>query len=144
MMTHLFLLSQFDTMLHQFHHLSSIPEQRNKQFVFATKDGLSLDYNHLSRKYFKKAQKDAGIANRIRFHDLRHTYASQFMMSGGDIFTLQRLLGHKSLDMTMKYAHLSPSYLDKAANIVCFRGQMDGFSPNTVQEEKNSLKASGF
>ena len=124
--------------------LSLTKKQRNKQFVFATKDGLPLDYEHLSRKYFKKAQKDAGITNSIRFHDLRHTYASQFMMYGGDIFTLQKLLGHKSMDMTMKYAHLSPKYLSEAANVVCFKGQLEENSPNTVPEKEKQPKVVGF
>lgn len=44
----------------------------------------------------------------IRFHDLRHTFASHWMKNGGDIFKLQRVLGHKSMDMTQRYAHLAP------------------------------------
>lgn len=44
----------------------------------------------------------------VTFHDLRHTFASLWVMSGGDIFKLQRMLGHKSIAMTMRYAHLSP------------------------------------
>ena len=47
-------------------------------------------------------------------HILRHTFASHFMMNGGDILTLQRVLGHGSLQMTMRYAHLSPDHLDQA------------------------------
>lgn len=46
-----------------------------------------------------------------RSHVLRHTFASHFMMNGGNILTLQKVLGHSSLDMTMKYAHLAPEYL---------------------------------
>jgi integrase len=44
----------------------------------------------------------------ITFHCCRHTFASLWMMSGGDVFKLQRLLGHKSVAMTMRYAHLAP------------------------------------
>jgi site-specific recombinase XerD len=44
----------------------------------------------------------------IRFHDLRHTFASHWMMNGGDLFKLQRILGHKSVTMTQRYAHLAP------------------------------------
>ena len=47
-------------------------------------------------------------------HILRHTFASHFMMNGGDIITLQRILGHGDLKMTMRYAHLAPDYLDKS------------------------------
>jgi site-specific recombinase XerD len=45
------------------------------------------------------------------WHMLRHTFASHFMMAGGNILTLQQLLGHATLDMTMRYAHLAPDHL---------------------------------
>lgn len=44
-------------------------------------------------------------------HVLRHSFASHFMMNGGNILSLQRALGHHSLTMTMRYAHLSPEHL---------------------------------
>ncbi len=44
-------------------------------------------------------------------HVLRYTFASYFMMNGGNILSLQRALGHHSLAMTMRYAHLSPEHL---------------------------------
>ena len=47
-------------------------------------------------------------------HVLRHTYASHFMMRGGDILTLQKIMGHSKIDMTMRYAHLSPGHLAQA------------------------------
>ncbi len=47
-------------------------------------------------------------------HVLRHTFASRFIMNGGNILTLQRILGHTSLTMTMRYAHLAPEYLQDA------------------------------
>ncbi|MFN3740846.1 MAG: tyrosine-type recombinase/integrase [Thermodesulfovibrionales bacterium] len=62
------------------------------------------------REVFEKACKRAGIRD-FRFHDLRHTFASHLVMSGVDIQTVSKLLGHKSLTMTLRYAHLSPSYL---------------------------------
>lgn len=47
-------------------------------------------------------------------HVLRHTFASHFVMNGGNILTLQRILGHSSIQMTMRYAHLSPDHLQEA------------------------------
>ena len=45
----------------------------------------------------------------ITFHGLRHTFASHWMMDGGDLYKLQKILGHKSPQMTMRYAHLAPN-----------------------------------
>uniref|UniRef100_UPI000A99CC79 tyrosine-type recombinase/integrase n=1 Tax=Shewanella marina TaxID=487319 RepID=UPI000A99CC79 len=47
-------------------------------------------------------------------HILRHTFASHFMMNGGNILVLQRILGHADIKDTMKYAHFSPDHLDDA------------------------------
>ncbi|MFQ1084927.1 tyrosine-type recombinase/integrase [Bordetella trematum] len=50
-------------------------------------------------------------------HVLRHTFASHFMMNGGNILTLQRILGHSTLTMTMRYAHLAPDHLQEARRL---------------------------
>jgi integrase len=53
-----------------------------------------------------------------RFHDLRHTFASYLASSGQvDIYTLKELLGHKSLTMTQRYAHLINGTLKKAISV---------------------------
>jgi len=57
------------------------------------------------RKGFRTAMKKSYIGN-FRFHDLRHTFASQLVMKGVDLRTVQELLGHKSIEMTVRYAHL--------------------------------------
>ncbi|MER2471364.1 phage integrase [Photorhabdus laumondii] len=44
-------------------------------------------------------------------HVLRHTFATQFMINGGNIITLQRVLGHSKIEQTMTYAHFSPDFL---------------------------------
>ncbi|MGY2237585.1 tyrosine-type recombinase/integrase [Pseudomonas gingeri] len=50
-------------------------------------------------------------------HVLRHTFASHYMMNGGDILTLQRVLGHASLAMTMKCAHFSPGHMAEVVRL---------------------------
>lgn len=50
-------------------------------------------------------------------HVLRHTFASHFMMNGGNILTLQKILGHSSLTMTMRYAHFAPEHLQDAVKL---------------------------
>ncbi len=56
----------------------------------------------------------------IRIHDLRHTYASHYIMNGGSLAELQSLLGHSNPMMTLKYAHMAPGYLEKKAGVVSF------------------------
>ncbi|WP_244230831.1 tyrosine-type recombinase/integrase [Vibrio ouci] len=50
-------------------------------------------------------------------HILRHTFASHFMMNGGDILVLQRILGHRKIEQTMAYAHFSPDHLMQAVHL---------------------------
>jgi integrase len=57
---------------------------------------------------------DAGCRPLKRpWHALRHTFASHFIMQGGNILTLQKILGHSDLKMTLVYAHLCPDYLQR-------------------------------
>ncbi len=44
----------------------------------------------------------------LKFHDLRHTFASHWVLKGGDLYRLQRVLGHQSIELTQRYAHLAP------------------------------------
>lgn len=57
-------------------------------------------------------------------HVLRHTFASHFIMNGGDILTLQKILDHSDLKTTQRYAHLAPDYLDtvKKLNPLVYSG----------------------
>ena len=66
---------------------------------------------------FKRAVKNSGLKN-LTFHDLRHTFASRLVMQGVNLYTVQRLLGHKSYKMTQRYAHLSDSHLQNAVRIL--------------------------
>lgn len=50
-------------------------------------------------------------------HILRHSFASHFMMNGGNILSLQKILGHADISMTMRYAHLSPDHLQDAIKL---------------------------
>lgn len=57
----------------------------------------------------------AGIEN-FRFHDLRHTFASWYMMNGGDLYELAKILGHSNIKMTERYAKLGKKHLARTGN----------------------------
>lgn len=89
------------------------------QYVFLIK-GHPVDTNHLYR-VFQGFQNKAGIPNKIRVHDTRHTFASQFMMKGlGSLYELSQILGHTDTKMTQRYAHLSPNHLSRSTQNLVF------------------------
>jgi integrase len=68
-------------------------------------------------KSFQAVTRRAGITD-FRFHDLRHTFASQLLMKGGSLKDVQELLGHKTMTMTLRYAHLSQDHKKEAINLL--------------------------
>lgn len=61
------------------------------------------------RKWFATALEQAKI-NGVTWHTLRHTFASRLVMAGVDLKTVQELMGHKTIAMTARYAHLAPTH----------------------------------
>lgn len=93
--------------------------QKSLKFVFPDKHGEMQCPDHFSSRVFKKATERASIRF-LSVHCLRHSYASHFMMNNGNIYDLQKILGHRDLKTTMIYAHLSPQHLVEASKIINF------------------------
>jgi site-specific recombinase XerD len=70
------------------------------------------------RHWFEPAIKEAGIRD-FTWHCLRHTFASRLVMAGVDLRTAQQLMGHKSIQMTVRYAHLAPEHQMAAVERLC-------------------------
>lgn len=85
-------------------------------YIFCNKEGNPYSPCQVSIA-FKRACKRAKIEN-LRFHDLRHDFASTLVQSGVDIYTVKELLGHKDLRMTVRYSHLSPENLRNAIRVL--------------------------
>jgi len=83
----------------------------SNEWVFPSQKGtMQHPSARVLQETLRRCQERLGVpvADRITFHHLRHTFASHFMMRGGDLFRLQRILGHKTVQMTNRYAHLAP------------------------------------
>lgn len=92
--------------------LKILVERSTGTFVCAQKKRLEQrDW----RRWFEECRDAAGIRD-FHWHDLRHTFASRLAMAGVSLQTIQQLLGHASLAMTLRYAHLSPTQLRDAVN----------------------------
>jgi integrase len=68
------------------------------------------------RKAFSRAKAKAKITRPFRFHDLRHSFASNLVMNGQDLKTVQELLGHRSITTTLRYVHLNIAHKKKAVD----------------------------
>jgi integrase len=83
--------------------LCELARKKKSSLVFSSNRKVGKRFRDL-KKGFKKAVQLAGLP-KIRFHDLRHTFATRLVQSGVDIITVQHLLGHAKISMTARYAH---------------------------------------
>ena len=74
--------------------------------VFCNPDGSPFRIGQLHEKLWGACRR-AGLRE-IRWHDLRHSFASQLAAAGVPLRQVQEWLGHSTINMTMRYAHLAP------------------------------------
>jgi integrase len=94
--------------------LQAIPRMINCPCVFYTEEGKQR--KQLPRQW-KKWVTEAGIED-FHWHDPRHNFASRSVMAGVDLYSVKELLGHQSIEMTQRYAHLSPNHLKQAVEVL--------------------------
>jgi integrase len=85
-----------------------------------------------AREWFERALLDAGITN-FRWHDLRHTFGSRLVAKGVDIYTVKELMGHKTISVTMRYAHLAPQHQLAAVQRLCDTGPAAQAEPRATR-----------
>lgn len=86
----------------------AIVPNREKETPLFVKDTLIPIKESTVKQLFRKLKSRSGIP-RLHPHLLRHTFATRYIERGGDIYSLQSILGHTSLEMVKKYVHLIPS-----------------------------------
>lgn len=109
----------------------------NNDFIFKERD---LPIKHVNR-IFRDAVAFCGLNTKVKdrrqkvvFHTLRHTFASWLVQSGTPLIVVSQLLGHKTLQITMRYAHLAPSQGASAVKI------LDNFSNHVNFNTNNEVE----
>jgi site-specific recombinase XerD len=87
------------------------PKQNDHQneYVFLSTGGKPLTENSLKLTFTRLAQR-SGV-KRLHAHLCRHTFATKFLINGGDVFTLQQILGHSTLEMVRHYVNLASNHI---------------------------------
>lgn len=110
--------TSFRTLSVPFEILNALKEKpKTSDFIFVTSNNTIVSPTNL-RRDFKKILKKAGLPSYIRFHDLRHTYATYLLEAGVNIKFIQQELGHSNPAFTLhRYSHVSYDYSDEVMNI---------------------------
>jgi len=110
---------------------NSIPKQEESPFIFCDKDGRS---NVNVRGAFDRAKTKAKITD-FHWHDIRHTTASHLAMKGIDLYSIKDHLGHSTLLMTERYAHLSKTHKENVVSVL--NGMVGGINRHQKASVKN-------
>jgi integrase len=101
----------------------SFPNAANNELVFPSpRSGKMFDN---VKKAWEALLKDAAIEN-FHWHDMRHDFASQLVMAGVDLNTVRELMGHASMTMTLRYAHLAPQNKLRASEVLASKFVTEG------------------
>ena len=98
----------------------SVKKLYDSQYFFINKQGNKLSSNSLTNLYEDIAKEENMKDVRVSPHTFRHTFAKFFLLNGGDVFTLQKMLGHSDLSITKRYVTLNDGEI---------KSQNDKFNP---------------
>lgn len=105
-------------------YLASRGQLGPDDFLFTSARGHMVNHHNYYKKYFQAAIKKAGLRPNIRFHDLRHTYASMLIGDGANAVSVKERMGHSSITVTMDiYGHLFPALEKEVTAKLSARGE---------------------
>ncbi len=117
-----------------FRSCSRAPVGRGRVFVNMQGEPLK-GYKH----WFDPAVREAGVTF-FTWYCLRHTFASRLVMAGVDLRTVAELMGHKTIQMTMRYAHLAPAHKLAAVEKLAAGWQTDKTDTSTFEQESGVVR----
>jgi len=91
--------------------------QSKNDLIFYRKKNIKLNGEFMS-KQFKEAVRAANLNDNIHFHNLRHSFASNLVQRGANLYTVQNLLGHENFKTTQIYSHLNQGSLTNAVSLL--------------------------
>jgi len=100
--------------------LSGMKQGKPDDFVFCGADGGR--FKRKLRRDLMRVTKACGFPDVTKLHSLRHTFASHLVMSGVDLPTVKKLMGHSDIQTTMIYSHLLPDHPSSAVDKLDFQG----------------------
>jgi integrase len=90
---------------------------RDYGLVFCTQVGTPLNRNNVHARSFKPLVERAGLPPTLRFHDLRHSFATLMLKGGEHPKVVQEMMGHANINITLDtYSHVLPDMQNEAAN----------------------------
>ena len=104
-----------DCVIESLKKLKAMPVHVSNKVFYRINNSTASGRYYEVDKVWKQCCQEAGIA-KIRWHDLRHTFASRLVMGGENILTVQKLCRHADVKVTMRYAHLAPEHLQRAVD----------------------------
>lgn len=105
--------------------------QKDNKIVFASEAGTKSLRRNLMRAFYNV--RDRAKITDFKFHDLRHTFATRLAQAGIDLYMISRLLGHKDIKMTQRYAHHCPDSLRNGVEV------LDKISTKLAQSNEKGL-----
>ena len=102
-----------------------MPKDKEKQidpnaFIFTDEDGARIkEVSNSFERVIDRLGFNDGVTDtrqKVVFHSMRHSFASLLAIQGTPLYTIAKLMGHKSISMSERYAHLSPDHKKEAVN----------------------------
>ena len=111
-------------------------------YVFCETSGERLTHS-MVKDVVPDTCRRAGLGKRVTTHGLRHSFASHLVMRGASLKAVQELLGHESIEMTLRYSHLTPDVKREAVRLLDRREESRETYAETEEGQRKTPRRTG-